>query len=248
MNLDWSNWLGHVSLWLAVLALVLACFQTWEARKQTKGLKSQSDALILITDSLSTRYLGPFPDYLTAVSELIKTARTELNIINGNPTPAYFSAPSIWLDYIQAIERKVRSGVSVRLICTDESQRRQRLEQQFPSSQQEWDKWAADRHSEVAEFLRFRYPEIKVAELDYRKFLDLLQSTQRDLLRESFKLNGVDVLEVNQIVPVQVWIADRARAVFSIQTLRPNELSHGLYTSDPRFVNALHSMIELYEP
>jgi hypothetical protein len=210
-------------------------------------MRSQSDTLIMITESLSTRYIGPFPDYLTAVNELINTASSEIHMVTGNPTPAYFTAPALWLDYVQAIERKARSGAAVRLICSGETLRRQRLEQQFPSSKQDWDEWVANKQSEVAVFLRFRYPEIKVAELDHTKFLELLQATQRDLLREALKLNGVDVLEVNQIVPVQVWIADRARAVFSIQTLQPNALSHGLYTSDARFVSALLSMIEFYE-
>lgn len=247
MDLDWATWVGQVSLWLAVLALILAGFQSWEARKQTKRLQSHSNALVHITESLSTRYIGPFPDYLSSVTEIINTARTELYIINGNPTPAYFSSPSLWLDYAQALERKSRSGVSVRLICMGENLRRQRLEQQFPSSQEEWNSWIIDKHSEVAEFLKFRFSGTKIEELDYRKLLDFLQTTQREILKETFKFNGVEVLEIDQIVSVQVWIADKERAVFSIQTSPTNALSHGLYTSDPLFVNALHSMIDLYK-
>jgi len=245
MNLNWTNWLGQMSLVLAVLALAFAWFQTREARKQTKRLQNHSEALVLITESLSTRYLGPFPDYLTVVNEIIKSTRNELHIINGNPTPAYFSAPSLWVDYIQAIERKVRSGISVRLICMGESLRRQRLEQQFPSSKQEWEGWLAENQSKVNEFLRFRSSGTKQQELDYARFLDLLEATQRDLLKEKF--SGVEVSEVDQLVSVQVWIADKAQAVFAIQTSSTNALSHGLYTSDPRFVNALGAMIELYD-
>jgi hypothetical protein len=245
MNLHWANLIGQASLVLAILALIFAWFQTREARQQTNRLKSHSEALVLITESLSTRYLGPFPEYLTVVNDLIKSARTELHIVNGNPTPAYFSAPSTWLDYIQAIERKVRSGVSVHLICMGDALRRQRLEQQFPSSKDEWDRWIPDNLSKLKEFLRFRYSNKKPEELDYAAFLDLLQVTQRDILKEKFQ--GVEISEVDQIVSVQVWIADKAQAVFAIQTSPTNALSHGLYTSDPRFVNALHAMIELYD-
>lgn len=243
---DWGQWFGQATLWLAVLALVLACFQTWEARKQSTRLKAHSDALVLITGSLSTRYLGKFPDYLPVVSDLVRSARIELRIVNGNPTPGYFSSPSTWLDYKQALEKKVRSGVVVSLICMNDRQRRQRLEQQFPTSQQGWDDWVIANCAKVVEFLKFRFPDTKLEELDYSKFLDLLQMTQRDILKDSFKLNGISVLEIDQTVLVQVWIADKERAVFSIQSLQANTLSHGLFTSDPLFVSALHSMIELY--
>ncbi len=247
MNLDWGALLGQVSLWLAIVALVLACFQSWEARKQTKRLQSHSSALVLITESLSTRYIGPFPDYLSSATEIINSSHRELQIIVGNPAPAYFSSPSAWMDYTQAVERKARSGVAVRLVCMGEAQRRRRLEQQFPTSQSQWETWIVDKQAEVSEFLRFRYSETKLDELGYAELLNLLQTTQKDILRESFKFNGVKILEVDQIISIQAWIADKARAVFSIQTLASNSISHGLYTSDPLFVNALVSMIELYE-
>src|SRR6185369_711129 len=244
--MDWSRWLNEGSLGLAVVALILACFQTWEARKQTKRLKSHSDALGLITESLSTRYLGPFPEYLSVVTDLVSSAKAELLIVVGNPTPAYFSNPALWIDYVQAVEKKTRSGVSVRLICMAENQRRQRLEQQFPTSNEEWEKWLNDHTDQVMEFLKFRFSEIKISELDYKKFLELLQTAQREHLQQSFQYNGVEVIQVPEMVTVQVWIVDKARAVFSIQTLPTNSLSHGLFTSDPHFVSALYSMTEVY--
>lgn len=247
MTVDWKALLGETSLWLAIVALLFACVQLWQARRQAKRLKQQGDALGLITESLSTRYIGPFPEYLSSVIDLVETAERELKIVNGNPTPAYFSAPRTWMDYSHAIERRARSGIAVRVVCGVERQRRQRLAQQFPTSNEEWRGWITKNHSKVREFLRFRYPDTSPEDLDHSTFLDSLLATQRDMLRQSLQEKGVKVLEIAQVVPVQVWIADKSRAVFCLQSLRKDALGHGVFTSDPRFVAALHSMLEFYE-
>ena len=246
MTSELINILGVISLIVGALALILGLVQSWEAKKQTKRLKAHSDALGLITDSLSTRYIGQFPDYLVSVTNLIESAKSELNIIKGNPTPAYFSDPTLWVNYSQAIERKSHSGIAVNMICMTEHQRKDRLAQQFPTSKEKWDDWIKNNHSKVSHFLKFGYSKTKPEDLNFKVFLDLLLSTQTKMLNESFKSKGVEVLEIDQVMPVQVWIADRKQAVFSIQALPTNTISHGFYTSDPRIVSALHLMTELF--
>ena len=245
MSVELEKFLGVAGLALTVIALLLAFYQTWDARKQAQRLKSHSASLRMIADSLSTRYLGPFPDYLSAVTNLVESSVKELCIVNTIPTPAYFSAPSLWLPYRHAIERKVRAGVSMHLVCMNESQRQKRTAKQFPSSRKEWDCWIVTNRDKVVEFLRFRYPDVKLDKLDHAKFLELLLATQRDLLGEMFR--GVEIREVDQVVSLQIWIADKSRAIFSIQTLAPNGQSHGLFTSDALFVTALRSMMNLYD-
>lgn len=242
-----SGWAGIVGLALTVVALVLACYQTWAAHRQTIQLEAHSDALSFVTGSLSTRFLGAFPNYLTSVIELIDSAESDLHIVTGNPIPAYFTAPSLFLAYSQAIERRVRSGLSVSLICMGKKQRRRRLELQFPTEEDAWQEWLTLHRSSVDDFLRFRFSELEAAKLDCDQFLDLLERVQEDLVRETFRFRGVSVTEVDTLVSLQVWIADSARAVFAIQTSSKDAMSYGLVTSDPLFVNALTAMIKLYE-
>lgn len=246
MTIEWINTIGGISLVVGIAAFILGGIQSWEARKQTKRLKIHSDALILIANSLSTRYIGQFPDYLNTVTSIIEEAKSELNIIKGNPTPAYFSEPSLWINYSQAIERKSHSGISVNIICMGEKQRKIRLAQQFPTSKERWEEWLKINETKLIHFLKFGHPNVKIAELDCNKFLELLLATQTKMLNDSFKMKGVDVLEFDQVMPVQVWISDRKQAVFSIQTLPTNTISHGFFTTDQRIVSALYQMTELF--
>lgn len=152
-----SSLVGTVSLWLGIIALIIACIQFRDAHKQAKLMESQSNALGFVTQSLTTRYIGPFPEYLPQVADLIETAKVELRIITGNPVPAYFSAPNVFMNYSHAIERKVRSGVDVTMTCMDQSQRLKRLKLQFPTSQEAWEAWLPVHRGEVETFAKYRF-------------------------------------------------------------------------------------------
>jgi hypothetical protein len=238
--------IGLISFIVGVIALIVSLIQSFQSNKQTKRLQEHSSALGLIADSLTTRYIGPFPQYLPSVINLLETAVTEIKIVKGNPTPAYFTDPLLWINYSQSIERKTHSGVAVSIICMGENQRKIRLAQQFPTTTEKWNEWIKKNDSKVEHFLKFGFPNINIQELNYSKFLDLLLTIQSKMLLDSFKLKGVEVTEIDQLVPVQVWISDKKQAVFSIQTLPTNAASHGFITSDPRIVSALYEMTELF--
>jgi hypothetical protein len=82
--------------------------------------------------------------------------------------------------------------------------------------------------------------------LHYDDFIELLTHTQDGLINEAFATNGIEVKEVDDLVPVQVWLADGERAVFAIQNAATSTMSHGLMTSDPSFIEALGSMCDYY--
>jgi hypothetical protein len=235
------------SLGLAVVALLLALIQLGQAHRQTKSLNRQGEALLFVTSSLSTRYLGAFPEYLTHVARLVGNTTSELRVLVGNPLPAYFSSPARFLAYAQAIERVSLAGVSVRMICMDHRRREERLRLQFPTSQAAWDAWLPINRSKVEAFLRYRYPDEDVTSLSHIRLLELLSETQRELLHQLFVRRSIDVREVDHLVAVQLWLADNKEAIFSIQTSSRDAMSYGLFTSDPHFVNALTSMFHLYE-
>lgn len=237
---------GTAGVALTVIALILAGIQFLEARRQTSRLAEQSSALGFIAGSLSTRYLGPFPEYLSSVTDLVETAQQEVQILNGNPTPAYYTSPALWTRYSQAVQRKAQEGVLVSLVCMGESERRERLRLQFPTSDEAWIPWKAANSTRVEEFLKYRFRSINIQELGYEEMHRLLLQVQTDLLREAFEYQGVRVSQVDKLVPVQVWIVDDKSAVFAIQTSPSFAISHGLFTSDPQFVAALKAMIVLY--
>ncbi len=238
MHLSNVDLISILGLCLTVVALLLATAQSWQAHGQAVLLARQNKALEFVTASVSTRYIGPFPEWIPEVTELVKGANRELLILAANPVLGYFGRPDMSLELLHAIESKARSSVVIKLICQDERSRAERLRRQFPSSAQEWTEWLPKNQTKVEEFLRYRHPEINTSELDYEKFIDLHAQTQREIIRESYKLHGVDVSEVDLIMAMQVWIADRQRAVFSFEAVGTK--TYGLSTSDPSFVEALY--------
>src|SRR4051794_10889322 len=99
MRLAIVDWLSIVSLLLAIIALVFAVVQMAGARRQVQSLERQGQALTFVTDSLSTRYLGPFPDYLGGLVDLIDSAKRELIMLWGNPGPGFFTDPTNSMNY-----------------------------------------------------------------------------------------------------------------------------------------------------
>lgn len=238
--------MGVVSLFLGLIALAFSIYQTRESNKQSERLNKQSNSLSMITDSLSTKYIGEFPDYLSTITTLIEKAENEVRIIKTTPVQAYFTKPILWVNYSQALERKVRSGVSIKIICLDENGRKKRLQLQYLKPEEEWNIWKANNINKINEFIRYRHQNVNTELLKSKEFINLLMSTQNELIKESFILKGIEVTEINQIIPVQAWIIDASQAVFTIQTLPLQTVGHAFLTSDPRIVAALHQMTKYF--
>ena len=169
--------ISMISLWVGIVALMVALIQSRESSKQTKHLQEQYASLTLIKESLSTRYLGQFPEYLFHLAKLIDSAKSDIHIIKGNPIPAYFSAPSIWMNYHHALERKSLEGIQINIICMDARQRDIRLIQQFPNSQQEWENWISPKSKNLDllnHFLKYNFPEIKLEELTSKFYFSII--------------------------------------------------------------------------
>jgi hypothetical protein len=77
-------------LLLTIVGLVLSIVALMAARQQTTDLK-------LISNSLSTRYLGQFPDYFPDVIDVIKSANKELKLVCTIPIHGVCSKRDGWL-------------------------------------------------------------------------------------------------------------------------------------------------------
>jgi hypothetical protein len=249
-----DTWIEPTSLALAVAALIFATVHWRQAsahqrdlEEQGKRLGSVADQLTFVTESLSTRYVGPFPEYFSEVIALMEDAYETITILVGNPLPAYFTNPRVFDDYSDVIARKRQGGVKVQMICMAEAQRRRRLALQFAAKDAtEWASWKRANAEQLDTFLDTRFRDTDATSLDRGAFLDLLARNQRELIAEKFERVGVDVVEVDAFVPVQVWLADEKVVMFAIQNSAPATMSHGLFTSDHTFVAALIAMVAYY--
>jgi len=239
-----ANLLTVVGLALTLIAFLTAIYQVWQTISQSRRLTQHEQALGTIAESLSTRYLGPFPEYLPTVTSIVGRSKSDILIVNDNPTPAYFSAPLSWIEYRHAIATKMHSGVAVTLISLNDRQRLRRMQDQFTIDGAEWSAWCKSNSHLIQTFLAQQYPANAGEPLELARFLQMLVETQARLCAELF--GPASRIEIDSVVTLQVWIIDKREAVFSIETTNEHSLSHGLYTSDPKFVAALYAMAELY--
>lgn len=229
---------------LTIVAFGLAIFQVLQATGQSRNIKAHETSLRAIASSLSTRYIGVFPEYLSTVIGLIDRAKSDLLIVNDNPVPAYFSSPLTWIDYRRSVDMKIHSGVHVTLISITDAQRLRRMRDQFIMTPEEWPGWCERNKKLIDTFMIQQYPDEATQPIQPDRFLAMLVETQKRLTADLFA--HATRVEADAIVTLQVWIADKKEAVFTIETNAANSLSHGLYTSDPEFVAALYAMAELY--
>jgi phosphatidylserine/phosphatidylglycerophosphate/cardiolipin synthase-like enzyme len=121
-----------IGLILTIVALALALFQQRSANAHAKGLKE-------IRHSMSTQFIGLFPEFIPDVVRLIQSAKQEVLIAYGQVTYGIFSYRQMWLEYKTALEHKLQDGVPVDLLCLDEKEREKHQKEQFYLASNSWE-------------------------------------------------------------------------------------------------------------
>jgi hypothetical protein len=114
-----------MGLLLTLVALSFAIYQAYQSREQSKKLEGHNAALAMITESLTTRYIGPFPEYMQEVITTLESAKKEITIVSTQPSPGYFSDPKMWIAFSQVLQRKSREGVAIRVLWSYSSEERE---------------------------------------------------------------------------------------------------------------------------
>lgn len=122
---------------LVITALGLSIWQVLAARRQTKDLA-------VVTESLSTRYLGSFPTYVQELTSLLQRVERELLILSTLHSHGAFSDPDGWLSIKHAIEAALGPTRHVRVSCVfgNAEQRRNLLNDQFKADLTDWPIWS----------------------------------------------------------------------------------------------------------
>lgn len=244
--MDLATLLAILALAVGTLALGVGIFHVRELRTRTKELRTLSEQIRGGTDdlrtlseqirgSLTTRHLGRFPEYIMEISDLVERTIKELVILCDFPAYGCFSAPEPFLEYLQALERKAAAGVSIRITCLTEESRVVLSRRQFVNEMNSWEEWLNESRGKVAAFLGSLHPPQKVESLTLDRFLNLLESKDREVLS---RCDRADIALVRSEIPVFFWIADQSHAVFSIPSFKGRASEDGFHTYDSRLVNA----------
>jgi hypothetical protein len=136
---QWNFALGVLSLLLAIYSIVLTFRSIKSGLSLEKLVSSTSkqqlenaveiaaasrqalDSLRQIEERASTHQVGPFPEHLTAICDLIKNARSEILIACQAIGYGASSAPTAYAHYEYILRSKALDGVKVQIIVpTDE--------------------------------------------------------------------------------------------------------------------------------
>ena len=226
----------NTSLALQILNLVALALAVWQMRQA----RSQTDDLKEIRASLSTRYLGEFPVYLSEIAGVVEEARGRLDIVCDVPAYGCLSDPRGWRLYCNALQRGHSAGVRVTLICLDKPQLRELWRRQFAKTHDDWDGWKASKAANLSALLRTAGDNRSVAEISFQDFLGILELVNERMLTESFA--GATIKRVATAIPVCSWIADSTRTVFTMTTYTDEAIEHAFRTVDGKFIAALRDM------
>ena len=247
------------ALVLAIVALVFAGKQAIDAKRHTRTLNNQTKALTQVTDSLdgqtkiinsiseslSTRYLGVFPEYLPHVQTLLTRVQDELLVACTIPIQGVFNSPRGWLAVRHELEHLLQSRekkVIVRAIFTDAVRRKAFLEDQFKDAISDWSNWSceAPNRDKLEELIR-KLPGGKTAiDFNGEKLVELIERYADEDIRTAYQ--GAEIYEIDRRYPFNIWIRDGREGIFAISTTTPSFVNHAFLTSDTRLIQAFVDM------
>jgi hypothetical protein len=228
-----------IGLILAVLAMLIGIWHLAEIRRTMVRLDE-------VRGSLSTRYLGQFPEFIPEIVSHLQRAKRKITIFCDFPAYGHFSDRRSWLNYGQTIKNKTFDKVHVSLTCFDEARRYDFNTEQFSQVEEGWDEWKRDPQIErkLKELLVSRGKDADVDALTKKEFAKLLEDTEQDMLLDEF-LNAEKV-EVNKDIPLYFWIIDDAEAIFAIPSFSDETTEYGFFTSDPKLISAFQQIVKRY--
>lgn len=224
-----------VALVLTIFALLLAIFQQRSANAHAKELNE-------IRNSLSTRLIGVFPEYLPDLVNLMNSANESILIACSIATYGHFSDRENWILYKAAIEGRRLKPVPIDLVILDEAGRKKLNEEQFSLNSKSWDEKLREPKfsSRLEIFSRFsgHIPDGAV-------FVSRLENEQKKALKDSF--NPDTTIEISTPLAIHFWIVDENKAIFSVPKFSEGVDELGFFTSDIRLIQALQAIHNRYK-
>jgi hypothetical protein len=227
---------------LVVVALALSIWQLLAARRQTKKLA-------VVTASLSTRYLGSFPHYVPELTSLLQRVQRELLILSTLHSHGAFSDPDGWLSIKHAIEDALSTRRRVRVSCVfgNPEQRRNLLKDQFKEDFTDWLSWSQNPSvkTKLETFLHKLGVKVSVDALNPDRFVELDNEIAHREMATTYR--GANVVEVNDRLPIWMWVADGKEAVLVIPKTSPAFDAQAFWTADGRLIGAMKNIHEEYQ-
>jgi hypothetical protein len=236
----------RLGLVLAVLAFGVGLYHLLEIRKVMRDAKNHTTALEEVRGSLSTRYIGQFPQYYPTIVDLIARAKRSVIIFCDFPAYGSLTDPKSWLNYKQILERKMQQDdMKVAVTCLDKERRQAFVREQLFQPGNGWNEWKTNPVSveQLKTLLKWHGIKKDVKDLGEDEFFQVLEFDEERMLNETFA--RAETCELESYVPLHFWlIDDDVSAIFAIPSV--SAIEYGFSTTDPRLISALKDMRDRY--
>jgi hypothetical protein len=249
-----------VAFGLSIVALVMAKYQIYLSRQQTREAQQLTTSMAQDLGSrLSTQFCGDFPAYLSKVAKLIREAEFSLKVMAIVPSHGSYSDEDGWRNIKQAIEAKLGQNLhalnhrnfTAGLIYSSSA----RFQESFrihhsalANDPTEWQRW---RRAEIANghlprFMRNRPEFANLESLELDDYLHARLAEDRKIINEVYC--DFSQMECDETLPMFLWIADNHTALFSIRVedKRGHYNGAGIVTSEPGLVGMLVKTFDYY--
>lgn len=222
---------GTLDTTLAILAIIFATKQFFDARKHTKEMKE-------IARSMSTRFIGELPKNMIGIVELVEKAHTSLDIMVDCIDYGSYSAPEQFQKYLGKLKEKARSQITVRLLIYNDEQRREASKAQFPSGEYDQTK----KSQKYKHFFEIQHPGEKVPDT-CGEFLNSRIGWQNGYAQE-IKQAGVEIRTVSVPSVMFLWLKDEEDAVASFSNANAAVDELGFRTRDGRLIDTFQRLFD----
>jgi len=232
-----------------LIALILAIYESVRSRRQSRKLEE-------IGQSLSTRVIGTFPDYLDRLARLISSADNSVLAMCAYPQHGAFSCPDGWSKLEGAIREVIRNDeISVEFIFSSSRVRLENDREQFREAVTDWEEWKSRHEKELSRYFQknqggvssSQYPSVSALASE-EEWFDLQEKCEQYALSVWRGWDGnLDIMEVDALMPVFLWVRDSREAIFVMMSYDQSAVSYAFYTCDGGLVRALIALAQRYK-
>ena len=205
---------------LTLLSLLAAIYQLVQARNASKSLTD-------ISGSMSTKYVGKFPDHLSEITRLLRTAKRKVVIVCDLLGYGYYSNPTHYMQYKACIADLSGGDIEVVITIYDEARAMAATKEQLGDSFDEISKSETFKN-----YLNF-YNKRKEPPTTMAQFYDSMKDDYRKQYNE-FNVGTIKIrkAKASKSLPVFFWVVDDRAAVFSFPSLSIDPPEVAFETSD----------------
>jgi len=222
---------ASVSFVVAAVAIIFALIQFWDSQRHGGKIEE-------LVKSMSTRYIGMFPQDLNDILDVVRHADKELSIMADFVDYGSYSRPETYQKVLQELDQAREKGVLVRFLVYGEKPARETLDSQF--KQDEFSQ--IQGRPEFRHYFSEKYPGINKP-TTCAEFAKILQQKQEDVTNRLLD-KGVEIRTLPEKVWLFFWLQDDQDAVFAFEDIGTQEQGLAFRTRDAKLVETFKAIFE----